>query len=203
MIRDNTDRPVYIMGHSVGCYILQRAVDALPDLDWQFYGMLMPTVVDINLSKKGIVLSGVTSRFGGFASMVSLLSHITRYIPLQWRRSVLRRFLVGADEHAVDCTGLLVTDAGFIKQALGLATEEMATIQDLWSYQDHWFQKGKTVCVFVEEDHWVSDRTRDRLVAVLERNDAAVTLTADHTHSFCIGKSPEFASLTVEKLLLI
>jgi pimeloyl-ACP methyl ester carboxylesterase len=195
------DRPIHILGHSVGCWILQRCVERLPDHDWAFHGMLMPTVVEIHKSKKGTVLNGITSRVNGFAHFVGYLGHLVGVIPNSLTESLLQRALVGADGPSLNCTKLLVTNTGFIRQALGLAAEEMATIQDVWDYQPMWFERGNIWCVFADNDHWVSDSTRDRLIDIIsEHKRVSILKTGDYTHSFCISKSKEFAKVTIEEM---
>lgn len=208
LLEKYTGRPVFIMGHSVGCYVLQRCVERLPQLDWRFHGLLMPTIVEINQSAKGSKLSPVVSNLTSFAHGVGYLGYLTQYIPTRWMTSLLHTVLKDGNEDSIQCTNLLVTSPGFIRQALGLATEEMGTIRDLWGYQSQWFVQtsGDIWCVFTEGDHWIKDSTRDRLVQMFtetEGIDVDVLMTKEYTHSFCVSKSMEFARVTIEKLELL
>lgn len=201
ILKEYTGREVLIMGHSVGSYVLQRTVDALPSINWTFHALLMPTVVEIHKSSKGVRLHGITSNYVSFAHHMGYLGNITSYIPNKMLDAVLAKVLPGADPHAVRCTKMLITHPQFIRQALGMASEEMQVIQDLWRYQQHWFDKMPIWCVFTQGDHWIHDDTRDALVELLDgKRGADVMMTDEFTHSFCISKSDEFARVTIDKL---
>ncbi|ONH67005.1 Lipid droplet-associated hydrolase [Cyberlindnera fabianii] len=195
------DREVLIFGHSVGCYILQRVIDALK-AKYTMYGMITPTVVDIHRSKKGVMLSAITGMFESFYYYVGYAGSLVKSLPSNIRDTFIGLALKNAIPEAKDATSTLITEPGFIRQSLGLATEEMKTIRGDWQYQDHWFSRPGIWAFFAENDHWVRDDTRLQLVKIMEESgkNAVVDINGDFTHSFCVSKSKEFAELTSKRI---
>lgn len=193
------DRPVYIMGHSVGSWIMQRIVDRTK-FNYKFIGFITPTIVDIHKSTKGSVLHPIVSNMSWFYKFVGTVSKALNCLPNSIITYLINSFINTEFQGAKDITNQFISNYQFVEQSLGLATEEMLRIQSDWEYQNKFFNDHKSVnkwIFFTSPDHWVNDETQANLEKLL-KDDKRVLLDRNNTlrHSFCISQSELFAETT-------
>ncbi|CCH41570.1 hypothetical protein BN7_1111 [Wickerhamomyces ciferrii] len=196
---------VFIMGHSVGSYMMERIVVRLLDkVNFKFIGFLTPTIIDIHKSDKGNKLFPIVKLIPSFNSLVSTFSHILKWIPERIRGFLLGQILNNPPKHAFNATSGFISKPQQIKQSLGLATEEMYVIQDDWEYFLNFSKSTRTIpkwFYFSNVDHWVNNETQKQITEKLLDESNVKVENSDHIiHSFCIQQSEEFADITINAL---
>ncbi|KAH3669554.1 hypothetical protein WICMUC_004976 [Wickerhamomyces mucosus] len=212
----NDGRELYIIGHSVGSFIMQRILTYTSKTssssssltnNVKFIGFITPTIVDIHKSSKGSLLYTVNKWLTDFNIYVSKLTFVTEYIP----NIILNPTIKYVMNHSnildsFEITKKFVKSPYLVKQTLGLASEEMFKIQDTWDYNHEFMQKFSKVqkwWFFTSPDNWISDLTqqdiKDKLIDKFDQN----LLNRDHDirHSFSINHSDKFADITINRLL--
>lgn len=197
----STNRPLIIMGHSVGAYMAQRIAvsDQLVGKVVKV-GLLTPTVLDIHTSEKGVMLSRAfywfksLPRWAGWGS--SLLFNI---ILPSFITQILLSVFMGCSSRSppVLATQKLLKSSSFINQALGLAALEMQEIRSDWDFQRAFISHCNknnisTWLLFSDSDHWVADSTREDLIKFYQDNHDQNKITihvCDIPHSFVIKHS--------------
>ena len=166
--------PIYISGHSVGAYMVQKIV-ASDELIGQVLkmGLITPTIIDIHLSEKGKSMT----RYARWScrQLPHILSFLC-YIVFGWLvPGILRSYIIGYvmgchhDSQAAISTELFLTGPNFVRQSLGLAQEEMDTIHDDWQFQAELIEyclknSIKIQFLFSATDHWVREATRKEII---------------------------------------
>lgn len=175
VIRDfsSPTRPLIIMGHSVGAYMVQhvalseRLVGKVVKI-----GLLTPTILDIHTSTKGVALCKIIYWLKDLPNLAGWISSLLFgvFLPSFLLRLILSMIMgCHRNSSAVVTTEILIRNGEFVRQALGLAMFEMEEIRSDWEFQrrliDH-CNKNKifTWILFSESDHWVADTTREDLI---------------------------------------
>jgi len=198
-------RDVLIMGHSVGTWIMERIVLKMSDrVNFKFIGFITPTIIDIHKSEKGKILYPLVKLIPFFNTLVAKFSLILRLLPDRIITFILSQVLSNAPSHALESTKAFISNNEYIRQSLGLATEEMHTIQSDWQYLEHFLQATRKIpkwFFFSNVDHWVDNRTQHE---IMERINDAENCFAENSdellHSFCVNQSLEFAEITTKVL---
>lgn len=198
-------REIYILGHSVGCWLVQRLVDLTPELNYKFIGFICPVVINLHKSRKGSVLLSLSNVFGPqFYKPAILLSKLLSYTPVSVVNMLLNRVLQTDDDSVRDVTKSFITSSSLVKQSLGLASEEILKIQNDWQYQDIWFSKYDYIKKWIfmtSPDDWLSDSTQTELTDILcDAKNVDFDRDNSISHGFCIAQSEEFAKITVDAL---
>ena len=196
------ERPLIIMGHSVGCFMAQRVILSKHLVgEVKHMGLLMPTVIDIHLSKKGIFMTRVLDWVKYFPYYLGWVSQMIFYtiLPLSVVKFIISKAMtLMIDSKAVHATQVLLRNSKFIQQALGLAKYEMLVIRDDWEFQrqlaNFCNEKGvKSWVLFANNDHWVSNHTRSKLIEFYKDNcnneDLKIYLTDKVPHAFVVKSS--------------
>ncbi|CEP60316.1 bifunctional triacylglycerol lipase/ester hydrolase LALA0_S01e07910g [Lachancea lanzarotensis] len=181
-------RPLIIMGHSVGAYLTQRV--ALSNHlvgNVVRIGLITPTLIDIHDSDKGRKLTPITAWIPRFHELVAGLSWVLfeKMLPTSLTSNLLSTLMrVDPQSAMAIATRTLVTNSRFIKQALGLATEEMRVIRSDWEFQRTFteFCQARNIKIwflFSNNDHWVSEQTRKDLIQFFEANGDPTMLKID------------------------
>ncbi|KAM3162067.1 hypothetical protein ACU8KH_04199 [Lachancea thermotolerans] len=181
------NKKITIMGHSVGAFIAQKVVTSgLLNGEVARVGLLTPTVIDIHKSEKGLKLTAITERFPRFHQLVSALDWIAfeKLFPDFLTSWIISHFADDPKTCLGAATRLLLTNSRFVKQALGLATEEMQVIRSDWEYQKDFLHycetKGAKIWwLFSDNDHWVSSETRKDLIQFYERHSSPELVSID------------------------
>lgn len=196
------DRPLIIMGHSVGAYMAQHVI-----LDEKLVGkviklgLITPTIVDIHRSQKGTQLTRAFYWFKYLPGLTAWASDIlfNRLLSDMFADRIIS-FVMGAkkDSAPVNTSKSLLQHSEILRQALGLADLEMQQIRGCWPFQkkliDHCNSNNiETKFVFSGNDPWVSDATRDALIVFYRENyrdrNLEISVSADIAHSFIIEHS--------------
>ncbi|CUS21870.1 LAQU0S04e02674g1_1 [Lachancea quebecensis] len=180
-------KKITIMGHSVGAFIAQKVLTSgLLRGEVSRIGLLTPTVIDIHRSEKGLKMASITERFPRFHELVSILDWITfeKFFPTFLTDWVISHFADDPKTCLGAATRLLLTNSRFVKQALGLAAEEMRVIRSDWVYQKNFLHHCETNgtkiwWLFSENDHWVSNETRKDLIHFYERHSSPQMVSID------------------------
>ncbi|SCU94894.1 LAME_0F09824g1_1 [Lachancea meyersii CBS 8951] len=166
-------RPLIIMGHSVGAYMAQKiAVSSELTGNVARIGLLTPTVIDIHRSEKGRKLTTLNKWVPQLHNIAAAFSWLffEKLLPTYFVSLILSVMMKGDLESAMgSATRYLVTNSRFVKQALGLAAEEMQVIRSDWKFQETFLQhcesrEAKIWFLFSANDHWVSPDTRNDLI---------------------------------------
>lgn len=195
------NRPIVIMGHSVGAYMAQHVVLSNKLVGKVVkMGLLTPTILDIHTSEKGLVFSRVFYWLRDLPELAGWLSSLVFgfLIPSFILRVLLSLFMgCHRNSSGVLTTELLLRNGEFVKQALGLAAFEMKEIRSDWEFQrgviTHCNERGiSTWLFFSDSDHWVADATREDLVKFYRDHYQADLLRIDTgkiPHSFVLNHS--------------
>lgn len=206
--------PVYLLAHSMGCYVVQKVAQKLQDhprIEFRFVGLNFPCVMDIAKSDSGQKLTWLNGLLP-VASVVSLFANCLNFLLPEWaiRRIVQTQVKRGDSEAeyaaAVEGTLKLVRSPHLVRQALGMAVEEMEHIRNDQPLQDWFFssflEKVPIWGYFAATDHWVADATRASILEYRGKNVAFAVADPSSaiTHSFCIDQSVNFADVTVSAM---
>lgn len=195
------NRPLIIMGHSVGAYMVQR-IAMSRELVGKVVrtGLLTPTILDIHTSERGLLLSKALYWLSSLPTWAGLGSSLIfdRILPSLVTKTLLS-IAMGCDfsSSAVLASEKLVKNGKFIKQALGLAAFEMQEIRSDWEFQrdfiDHCNKNNiSTWLLFSDSDHWVAESTREDLIKFYDQHydEEKVTIhVCDIPHSFVLKHS--------------
>ncbi|CAI4037000.1 hypothetical protein SMKI_16G2970 [Saccharomyces mikatae IFO 1815] len=194
------NRKIIIMGHSVGAYILQKVCLSHNLVGTvQKVGLVTPTVMDIHTSEMGVKLTTALHYIPPLAHVVSLFSYIFFYWILSegFSRFIIDKFMgCGSTScQAVLSTRIFLTHKQFVRQSLGLASQEMEEITTNWEFQDKFInyceQNGTLIWfLFSSNDHWVSGKTRSHLSHYykdkVDQNRLEIDVTDKIPHSFVV-----------------
>ncbi|SCV06056.1 LANO_0H21132g1_1 [Lachancea nothofagi CBS 11611] len=169
-------RPLIIMGHSVGAFMVQKIAMAAKLMGKVTrLGLLTPTVIDIHKSEKGLKLVRANLLIPRFHEVVSTISWILfeKLFPTFLTLRIISVMVGDVNSCIGAATKLLITNSRFVKQALGLAAEEMQVIRSDWSFQDEFLRHCKHLNIkiwwlFSANDHWVSADARQDLIQFYE-----------------------------------
>lgn len=194
------------MGHSVGAYIVQKVclsnelVGSVTKV-----GLITPTVMDIHASEMGVKMTTAFHYVPALAHVLSFISYVFFYWVLSEGLSklIIDKFMGcgTAGRRAVLSTRLFLTHRQFVRQSLGLASQELKEITTNWEFQDkfinHCEEKGIfTWFLFSTKDHWVNDETRKHLSHYyhdkVKQEHLRIDVTDKMPHSFVV-KHAEYA----------
>lgn len=196
------NRPLIVMGHSVGAYMAQHAV-----LDSKLVGkvikigLITPTVIDIHLSQKGTQMTTGFYWLSGLPGIAAWTSNFLfnklSFVPYT---DYLVSFMMDSDKDSIPVTTSkrFLQNSETVRQALGLAKLEMEQIRDDWPFQQKLIdfcneRNVRTWFLFSTNDHWVSESTRNALIKFyreryIERN-LEIQVVSDIAHSFVVKES--------------
>lgn len=195
-------RPILIMGHSVGAYIIQKVIISKRLIGRVIkLGMLTPTIIDIHTSEKGVLFTKLFRWVKNLPQLAAWGSDLlfNKIVPRFCIKPFLS-FVMGCkrDSRAVDASSLLLHNSGFVMQALGLAQYEMEIIRSDWQFQRELLDLCRTEDIsiwllFGNSDHWVSDETRRQLIHFYQevhvRPNISIQVSSVIPHSFVIDHS--------------
>lgn len=186
------NRPIALMGHSFGCYVIEQVVLKEPRLPYKKLHFFMPTVIDINKSDSGLKLEAVNKYIPSFYLVMGWFTIIFKFLPVTAVFAILKYVMkITAEEH-LDVVYKLITTPELTSQSLYLARNEMAVIQSNWQAQKEFrvvvntHQTLKEVDYwFAYNDHWVGKKTREKLINFY-RNDkkAHFFISSSLKHAF-------------------
>lgn len=196
------DRPLIVMGHSVGAYMAQHVVLAEKILGRVVkLGLITPTVVDIHRSQKGTQLTRAFYWVKYLPDIAAWVSDMlfNKLSSIMFTDQVISLFM-GVDKESVPVatSKSLVQNPEIIRQALGLAALEMQQIRGCWPFQkkliDHCNSNEiETKFVFSANDPWVSNATREALMVFYRENyrdrNLEISVSQDLAHSFIVKHS--------------
>lgn len=225
---------ISILCHSVGGYITQRVVRALlkdqevKDLvQFEFIGLICPTIVDIAKSLSGQFFGRLFSILPLVQTCVYLVMVLQFILPDALAKYIIRNFVIARPKltddklmeswsNSLDATHKIYRSKRIVFQALTLAKDELKYIHRDDDYNDWFFHQlpeqygTKVWSFFAHLDYWVHDNTRDYILSRYHdlENELVHFEVGDMdngdvraiTHSFCIDQSVEFAEITCEAL---
>lgn len=208
------DRPVILMGHSVGAYMVQRVADllALESCNVAFTGLLFPTIIDIAKSSHGIKFTRMFNYLPQVYNVAgNLVSWMNKIFPKSVMGYIIRHAVNSNSPSALRGTEKLAFNGEVVRQVLGLAKHEMYSINNDITFNDRFFQlsaqrKYGIWCYFAQNDHWVAEQTKQYLIDRYFSNRDKQKFTYDidttgkFTHSFVLDQSEAFAQITIDKL---
>ncbi|QLQ79877.1 hypothetical protein HG537_0C05250 [Torulaspora globosa] len=195
------NRPLIIMGHSVGAYMVQR-IAMSEELVGKVIrtGLLTPTILDIHTSERGILLTKALYWLRSLPTWAGWSSTLLfdRILPSLVTKTLLSIAMgCGLRSSPVLATEKLVKNGRFIKQALGLAAFEMQEIRSDWEFQKDFINHCNknnisTWLLFSDSDHWVAESTRRDLIEFYDQNydqEKVKIHVCDIPHSFVLKHS--------------
>lgn len=197
----------------MGAYVLQNVVKRLsddPKLDFRFAGLICPTIIDIAKSGSGELVTRIKAKVPIVQPVVAVASFLKLVLPTSLARGLVQATVKkGKSEdgyrNAIEACWKIFSSPRLIRQALGMAEEEMDHIKYDKALQDWFFNEFLKKCqiwgFFAATDHWVADSTR---ASILEYSQKTVRFQVetlpDISHSFCVDQSVEFAAVTLEAM---
>ncbi|KAK9456776.1 hypothetical protein V1511DRAFT_520699 [Dipodascopsis uninucleata] len=213
---NNSQKKIVLIGHSLGCWLLQRLVVGLhsdnPGIKITSAILLFPTIRSISESPHGLFLTRILKYLPRLPVMGSTGSNLLSKLPLSTRRTLIKYVMKNPPEHAVESTDAMISSSGVVYQVLQLAKEEMEKIdeegQDIISlFWDGTYSsspletaddKINIILYFAQEDHWVGSHTRNEIIeAHSSRDNVTVQMATDEdncSHSFCINDNEIMAN---------
>lgn len=215
---DDTEPPaVILVGHSVGAYIALELIrgerlDTLLEaqsLHTNQGGLnivaaicLLPTVVDIAKSRNGQIFTPL-SHIPFFPEIIAVAAKVlTSLVPQNWLFALVKMVTSMPAYAAAVTTAFLGSKMG-VRAALTMARDEMRIITaDKWDHRvwgaanrARTGRRHRLFFYFGQEDHWVSERTRDDLIKARVRNGDGEqwkpVMEIDRfgvPHGFCVKK---------------
>ncbi|ODQ79798.1 hypothetical protein BABINDRAFT_24538, partial [Babjeviella inositovora NRRL Y-12698] len=213
-------RDLYILGHSVGAYMVQKIVHSLgrsAERPWsvKFVGLITPTIIDIAKSTNGTFASKVFKFLRKIcidpAKLLAFLARVVDMLLPVWliKFILVRRMKLLSHQDAtqsLEATCNIISSPSIVFQAVSLAQEEMARIKHDTKFQEEFFashtKNGKIWAYFAKNDGWVSDKTRELILDKYSCRDNVVMVVDAGgpngiEHSFCIKQSDSFARITI------
>lgn len=221
--------PVILVGHSVGAYILlelisrrqeaQRDVSSTPRPPGiEIVGgiCLFPTVVDIARSPSGRKAAPFATSTYFAPAMQRIVRVLCWILPISILTSLVQRVSGQEPEAARITTAFLRSNHGVL-QALYMARHELLEMtHDKWS-DDVWsvssppsgslpvIDRPKLYFYWGENDHWISNRTRDSVIVTRARTETTDNSkphmeidTRGIPHDFCI--TPDHSKAVADKV---
>ncbi|QDS70166.1 hypothetical protein FKW77_006108 [Venturia effusa] len=209
---DNRDADVILIGHSLGAFValelierhrqrleIKEAVEGEPSITGGIG--LFPCISEMRQSKSGIRLQKLAQISFFKTGLPHFLFLLVSLIPLVILAPLVRLVTQMPKDAAAVTTAFLKSRRG-IRSALFLACDEIETITaDKWS-DEIWgaahpsptgVPRPRLYLFFGEDDHWVSAKTRDELIAMRGgEEDWRPRMEVDTTglpHGFCIEHS--------------
>ncbi|SCU80013.1 LADA_0B04566g1_1 [Lachancea dasiensis] len=180
-------RHLIIMGHSVGAYMVQKILLS-PQLNGMVLrvGLLTPTVIDIHKSEKGTKLTRLNRWIPHFHVVVATVAYVIfeKLLPTYITSLIASTMVDNIDSSVGMATMSLISNSRFVKQALGLAAEEMQVIRSDWAFQDSFLshcqsRNIKIWFLFSQKDHWVSPETCKDLIKFFKSHSDPKMLEID------------------------
>ncbi|KAK9466938.1 hypothetical protein V1512DRAFT_262703 [Lipomyces arxii] len=207
-------KQVVLIGHSIGCWLLQRLVSQVHKAQFQcsisLAILLFPTIRDIGQSPTGVKFTALLTRIPTLANIVAnFVYYMTKHSPNAIVRAIVNVVMKFPPEHAIQATTALVSSGTVIYRCISLGKDEMLYIKDepedsqvFWG--GHWTflqqQKSKIVAFFAQKDHWVGDHTRAQILEAYADKDNVECILASPDdkcqHSFCVNESELMANYT-------
>ncbi|KAI9841491.1 MAG: hypothetical protein M1837_000652 [Sclerophora amabilis] len=217
---------VILVGHSVGAYILmevlrrhrEAAAARGENQAMRIAGgiLLFPTITHIAKSPSGIWLTRLL-RVPSFPLIAGTLVRVLVYLIPPFVFYLFVRVILRFPPHAALTTAKFIKSPLGVQQALHLAKDEMEQItedkwdEDIWGGPDDEARRNsnsgtvegaaRLSLYFGENDHWVSNLTRDKFIAARkgkESNSWGPRIVIDQgglPHGFCIGHSEQVARI--------
>lgn len=223
---------LYFLAHSLGGFITQRTIKKLLEdndlkdkFEVKFNGMITPTTNDIAGSESGTKLTKLINAKIPIVGLAMTFGSLCSYIPETAQRYILTHHWTppkqvieeGSNhenvglENSLEATLELINSPSAINQALNMAKDEMQVITDLdevndWMYTNNQYS-FKNWCFFAQQDHWVSNETRDYLISKYgnlnpKRNKFEICENVENPikHAFVLNQSKEFAEITIDRI---
>ncbi|KAI5948854.1 hypothetical protein KGF57_005252 [Candida theae] len=223
---------LYFLAHSLGGFITQRTVKRLLEDDdlsgkfeVKFVGLITPTTNDIAGSESGTKFTKLINARIPVVGLAMTFGTMCSYIPESAQRYILTRHWAPPKEvieegsnhenvglqHSLETTLELINSPSAINQALNMAKDEMKVITNSddvndWMYVNNRFA-FKNWCFFAQQDHWVSNKTRNYLISKYgnvdpRRNKFEICENVENPikHAFVLNQSKEFADITINRI---
>ncbi|KAG5421004.1 hypothetical protein I9W82_000094 [Candida metapsilosis] len=230
--QQSTKPNLYFLSHSLGGFITQRTIkklledDGLKDkFEVKFNGMITPTINNIAESESGTKFTKLINAKIPIVGLVMTLGSMCSYIPESAQRYILTHHWAppkqvieeGSNhenvglEHSIETTLELINSPSAINQSLNMAKDEMKVITTSDEVNDWMFINNqysfKNWCFFAQQDHWVSNKTRDYLISKYgnvnsKRNKFEICENVENPikHAFVLNQSKEFAEITISRI---
>ncbi|KAK9484178.1 hypothetical protein V1527DRAFT_484208 [Lipomyces starkeyi] len=215
-----TQKQVVLVGHSIGCWLMQHLLVRISNSDLQITVklaiLLFPTIKNIGESDSGVKFRRIISHVPKLANIAgSTIYYLTSYLPGPVVQSIVNLFMCFPPEHASKATQALIASPSVVYQCVRLGAEEMEKIADeaedvgslfwggLWGtlHRDGSGQ-GRIIAYFAQEDHWVGNHTRAEIIEVHSSRSNVkfmVSSAEDNCkHAFCVNDSEVMANYVVQ-----
>lgn len=222
------DKPVelWIMCHSMGAFVTQRAVKELVNdsklkgkFDLKFIGLICPTIEDLGLSDSGTKATPLFEWLPMATLMVWLVKLLNLIMNDDTKQNIIRTKVLKPSksqtiaareliQNSVEAVTGLISSPAIVRQALHLVDDELRVIRKDDAINDWFFTelKGTKIWTFYAyTDHWVANSTRDRAIARYHNPKRDVVFEVgskkeDIQHAFCVNQLEEFAAITLAQL---
>lgn len=204
LLEKHPQRPenIVILGHSVGAWTAQRVSMRHPEVG--FVGLLTPTVKSIASSERGALLTKALRYFGPQSlyytvkavGMLPLSQHmLSMVISLMFPNGE-----VGSE--ARNASTKLAQNPHVCHQVLAMAAEEMERIGEEIEPEDirGFWDRCRIWGCFAEDDHWVSQETREALMEYAKPRTNVRLNVASVPHAFCLRQSEAMAGLAARQI---
>ncbi|KAK9318801.1 hypothetical protein V1517DRAFT_334548 [Lipomyces orientalis] len=213
-------KQVVLIGHSIGCWLLQQLLVRISNSDLQLAIrlaiLLFPTIKNIGESDSGVKFRKIISHVPKLAHIAgSTVYYVTRYLPRTAVQAVVSFFMRFPPIHATKATLAMLDSPSVVYQCVSLGAEEMEKITEetedikllfwegLWgTHHKDGSKQGRIVAYFAQEDHWVGNHTRAEIIEVhsSRSNVNFVVSSAEDNcqHAFCVNDNHAMAKHVVQ-----
>ena len=188
---------LYLVGHSIGCFMILRMLDYLTPTRVKKAVFLFPTIEKMASTANGLSQRPLfTTLRSPFTGVVWLLS----IFPEWMKRALLQKWFYTTPPEYVDhmCHAVMNIDHKSIHNILCMAEEEMKEVSDLplETLQQH---IDKVVLYYGVGDRWNLDSSYNEMVERFPDKDVNLC-SCGYSHAFVLTASDEMADFVFYKL---
>ena len=195
--RAERKRSLYLVGHSIGCYMILKMLKHLAPSRVRKIFFLFPTIEKMAATPNGVSQRPLFTTYRSpFTATVWLLGAIPEFIKLR----ILRQWFSSSPPEHVDymCRAVMNIDSRSIYNILSMAEQEMKEVVDL-PVEAIGEAIDKLVFYYGVGDKWNSEEMYQEMVERFPGKDINVCQSG-YSHSFVINSSDPMAEYVFSKL---
>lgn len=203
----DSPRPVILMGHSLGGWLVQRVAVAVaddPEMDLQLVCLMTPTLKELAKSQTGQKLVHLARQYPVSGGILARGLQVAQKVSPLWTRVERHLLSDSFPPHVITATRGFVSQPSIVRQWIEMGKEELTAIgTDCDDVLNFWQNNGKFKIwgFFAHQDQFVDNETREDIFREwgdLQHVQLDVG-SEEIIHGFCIHHNHEVAQLTKQQ----